>query len=268
MTFPTESQILVARINCTSAYYSARPGLEALVLGIDELINTGFLEVVEHSLLPLKSKVRRLLSHYGAVGGCSAAHEWREKSFDAMNVIYSSAWEYWKGEANISKFPSCKSITHWNTAGNVVEALLGVAWIHLHLPEGHYLDAIYVSDAEQKQAWEFVRAWGPTCQNRTLALEHAIMGMRSIWEACPWIQIGKAHYDHELMQSHLEALRLGFHCGAPFHARRLPVFPAVMHGQVYNENVAQQIQCELEKEFSRGPAPDLNETFRAIRRLA
>ena len=73
--------------------------------------------------------VRRLLSHYGAVGGLVAGHQREHKSYDATNVPYATVWEYWKLEEVYKEFLRCRGITNVNTAGNIMEALLGIAWI-------------------------------------------------------------------------------------------------------------------------------------------
>ena len=92
------------------------------------------------------------VSNYGVVGGCLAGHQWRTRSYDATNVIYASVWEFWKGEEHWAKFPTCRCITHWNAAGNIIEALLGAAWIHPHYQQGQDLDALQLSDAHKDSA--------------------------------------------------------------------------------------------------------------------
>jgi hypothetical protein len=110
--------------NYCEAYPAAQPGLEALNLAVDAMVKGELMAFVENHLLHLPQIVRRLFSHYGVVGGCLSRHQWEESSYDATNVIYSSMWEYWKG--------TCRSNTQLNNVGNIVEVLLGVAWIHLH----------------------------------------------------------------------------------------------------------------------------------------
>ena len=261
MAFPMESQIIKATMECSCAYPAARPGLQDLLVAVNEIVDTNLMALVENELLCLSVKARRLLSHYGAVGGCSAGHNWVDKSYDATNVIYAAVWEYWKGAEHWSQFPSCQKITHWNTAGNIVEALLGVAWIHLHHPQGQDLDAIEVSDAEKEEAWGFVRAWGSQCAVHAPVLEHGIIGMLKVYEACPCIQTCKAAYNNELMQAHLEALRLGFPSGLPFYVRRLPVFPLAIHPQMYPED----IRCELEQELKLIHASESAKSFAIYR---
>ena len=104
-------------MSCSDAFQTAQTGLQALAHAIDRMVQGQLRAFVENNLLDLPEVVRRLLSHYGAVGGCSAGHQWKEKSHDGTNVIYSSVWEYWKGEEHYSKFWKCRSITNWNTAG-------------------------------------------------------------------------------------------------------------------------------------------------------
>jgi hypothetical protein len=247
MALFTEKQFRRAEANCSIGLPSAQPGLQALVVAVDEMINANLLEIVEDHLLCLNEKTRRLLSYYGAVGCCLADQEWAERSYDATHVIYASVWEYWKGEGHWSRFPGCASITNWNSAGNIIEALLGVAWIHIHHRQGQDLDAIQVSDFQQEQAWGFVRAWGAKCAACAPILEHAIIGMNKVWEACPWIQTSKADYNCELVQTHLEALRLGFPSGVPFYVRGLPVFPCCLHKLFYRDDaLLQGLEDELQ----------------------
>ena len=241
MAFLTESAMRNARVNCSDAYPAAQPGLQALDLAVGVMVSGNLMAFVENHLLGLPESVCRLLSHYSAVGGCLAGHQWEERSHDATNVIYAMVWEYWKGEEHFLKFPTCNSIT----AGNIVEALLGVAWIHLHHNEGQDLDALLVSDALKEKASQFVRDWGSKCAAWEPVLEHAINGVHRVWEACPWVQTSKAAYNPELMQKHLQALRLGFPSGLPFHNHRLPVFPLAIHRQMYPEDVLQLLEEEL-----------------------
>ena len=109
MAFLTEPALRNARESCSLAYPASQPGLQDLVVAVDEMVNIKLMAFVEDHLLGLDERVRRLLSHYGAVGGCLAGHQWRTRSYDATNVIYASVWEYWKGEEHWAKFPRVDS---------------------------------------------------------------------------------------------------------------------------------------------------------------
>lgn len=49
----------------------------------------------------------------------------------------------------IAKMATAKMGIVWWDAGNIVEAVLGVAWIHTHHHAAGNLDALVVSDAHQ-----------------------------------------------------------------------------------------------------------------------
>ena len=206
----------VAKANCRNAYPAAKQGLVDLELATSVMTLGGLMNFMEHHVVCLPERVRRLLSHYGAVGGTSAGPNWREQSTDSMNLIYATVWERWKGEEQWEKFHTCRSITHWNTAGNLVELLMGVGFIHRHHREGQVLDAIWVTETQHEQAQDFVRDFGSTIVEWVPIVELAILGMESVWNACPWIQTSKFAYNIQLMQDHLEALRFGFSFGYPF----------------------------------------------------
>ena len=246
MAFITEFDSMTATADCARARPCAQPGLHALVAGVNVMVKDHVMTFVEVYLLSLGEKSRRLLSHYGAVNGCFAGHEWREMSYDANNLIYASVWEYWKGEEHYLGCPTCRNITNCKSAGNILEALLGAAWLHLHHPSAQALDAIYVTDAHQEEARAFVRTWGSLCAFIAPVLEHAIIGMQEIWKACPWIQTTKHAYNRELMQTHLEALRLGFPSGFPFYIRKLPVYPVELHRLKYPEDELRGLHNELQ----------------------
>ena len=140
---------LITTMSCSDAFQTAQTGLQALAHAIDRMVQGQLRAFVENNLLDLPEVVRRLLSHYGAVGGCSAGHQWKEKSHDGTNVIYSSVWEYWKGEEHYSKFWKCRSITNRNTAGKS--------------PRTMPIDKICIQDgfSEPSQKKMFLLKWVP-----------------------------------------------------------------------------------------------------------
>ena len=101
----------------------------------------------------------------------------------------------------------------------------------------------------EEKALQFVRDWGSQCVACAATLELAIIGMLRVWEACPWIQTSRANYNPDLMHTHLEALRLGFSPGHPFHHRSVPVFPLALHGEVYPEEMQEDLKDELHHGF-------------------
>ena len=111
------------------AYPAAQRGLQYLFTAVGDMVDLKIMQFVETNLLQLPERVRRLFSHFGAVRGLDAGYLWAHYSHDATNVVYASVWELWKLEEVSGRFPICRSITNVNTAGNVVEALLGIAWI-------------------------------------------------------------------------------------------------------------------------------------------
>ena len=237
----------LAQANCSNAYPEAKQGLVKLELAMCMMTRGGLMNFMEHYVAQLPEKVRRLLSHYGAVSGLGAGHSWIVQSHDAMNVIYSTVWEHWKGEEACGRFPWCRSIINWNTAGNLLECLMGVGFIHVHHHEGQVLNEISVTETEHEEAQDFVRAFGSTIVEWVPIVELAILGVESVWNACPWIQTTKGAYKIQLMLDHLHALRFGFISGYPFFRRKLPVFP-VMSWHLYPDDVRKQLAEELNRE--------------------
>ena len=211
--------------SCSLAYPAAQQGLQELELAVDKMVTGNLMGIVEHNLLSLLERERRLLSHYGAVRGLAAGGMWQTNSYDATNCIYGSVWEYWKMDTNSQKFPNCHSITNSNTAGNLLEAIMGIAWIHQH--HCGDMDALSVSRACEDNVARFVDEWGLAMHNWVPVLENAIRGVEKVWHACPWIQTTRRNYDSVLAFTHLEALRLGYPSGRPFHIFGIPVLPSL-----------------------------------------
>ena len=130
-------------------YPACQRGLQDLFTAVYHMRDLKMMQWVETKLLNLPEIVRRLFSHFGAVRGYGAGHLWRIYSYDATNVVYASVWELWKLEERSGRFPYCRSITNVNIAGNIVEALLGIAWI--------------LSTNRQAIRWKPV-VWGVTLQ--------------------------------------------------------------------------------------------------------
>ena len=236
----------VAKEYCRNAYPAAKQGLVDLKLATSVMTLGGLMNFMEHHVVCLPERVRRLLSHYGAVSGLSAGHNWMHQSHDAMNIIYSTVWERWKGEEQWEQFHMCRSITNWNTAGNLVELLMGVGFIHCHHPEGQRLDALWVTEPQHEQAQDFVCHCGSTIAQWVPIVERAIKGMERVWSACPWIQTTNWAYDRQLMQCHVEALRLGFMSGKPFFHRG--VFPVISF-HTYPDDIRVELEDELQPQF-------------------
>ena len=122
-----------------NAYPAAQRGLQDLERAVARLVDQKTMQFVETHLLQLHETVRRLFSHFGAVRALAAGHLWPQLSYDATNVVYASVWELWKLEERSKRFPHCRSITNPKSAGNIVEALLGIAWICRHEPKGSFM---------------------------------------------------------------------------------------------------------------------------------
>ena len=122
-----------------NAYPAAQRGLQDLERAVARLVDQKTMQFVETHLLQLHERVRRLFSHFGAVRALAAGHLWPQLSYDATNVVYASVWELWKLEERSKRFPHCRSITNPKSAGNIVEALLGIAWICRHEPQGSFM---------------------------------------------------------------------------------------------------------------------------------
>ena len=116
-----------------------------------------------------------------------------------------------------------------------------------HHREGQVLDAIWVTETQHEQAQDFVRAFGSTIAEWVPIVELAILGMESVWNACPWIQTTKSTYNIQLMLDHLDALRFGFISGYPFFCRKLPVFPVISF-HMYPDDMRQELAEELDRE--------------------
>ena len=83
------------------------------------------LAFVEKHLLDVPERVRRCLSHFGALHGCRFGAAWELGSYDATNCIYGGVWEYWKKDEGDKLHPYCLGITNNKAAGNIIEALCG-----------------------------------------------------------------------------------------------------------------------------------------------
>lgn len=210
-------------VSCQNAHSKAQPGLHVLYNAVSQLVHHSFMTVVEDHFMKLPEIARRLISHYGAKGACAAGNNWKIDSYDATNVVMAMVWECWKAEENAARFPLCRSVSNCNNAGNCMEAMLGAAFLFLHHQK--CLNAIKTSPEVQDQAGRFVRDWGKTCANMVPFLESAISGVEMVCEEFPWIHVTKREYKPELMHTHLQALRLGFCSGLPFHQLQIPVFP-------------------------------------------
>ena len=188
---------------------------------------------VEKYVSQMPERDRRLLSHYGA------AEQWQTNYVDEYNVINAAVWESWKDEEDCEAYPWCRSITSSNMASNILETLLGAAWVWRH-------DTMQSSADEYKHALEFVAQFGSTCAQWDSVLKMAITGVREIFTACPWIAMTGASYDPVLMTDHLDALRFGFLSGCPFNELELAVFPLHSHSEKYSVETLQLLQQAME----------------------
>ena len=91
-----------------------------------------------------------------------------------------------------------------------------------------------------------MRDFGSTIAEWVPIVELAIKGMESVWNACPWIQTTNWAYDRQLMQCHVEALRLGFRSGKPFFHRG--VFPVISFHK-YPDDIRLELEDELQLQF-------------------
>ena len=85
-------------------------------------------------------------------------------------------------------------------------------------------------------AWDFAQTFGDICVQWVPTLELAIEGFQKVWKACPWIQTTRKAYNLKLMQTHLDALRLGFCSGEPFHVRDIGVHPLRRWDKMYGQS--------------------------------
>ena len=136
-----------------------------------------------------------------------------------------------------------------------MEALLGVGWLHLHggselmSPKDVHYWGLNIASA----ACVFVREHGATVLPWVAVLEDAILGYECIWLQCPWIQCISREYKPELQSAHIEALRLGFPSGVPFHSLGIPVLPDELWNRYLSDEVVNQLN-----EATRRPTDQLN----------
>ena len=119
---------------------------------------------------------------------------------------------------------------------------MGLAWIRQH--HCGDLDAIEAPRACKDNVALFAREWGLAMGAWVPFLEDAIQGVEQVWHACPWIQTVKKRYNSELVFQNLEALRLGYPSGRPFHILGIPVFPSL---DFYSVEISRIIGEELEE---------------------
>jgi len=111
-----------ARMNTEYTHPRMRELFMYFEASIQLMVKGKLMDFVEHRLLSLSNRERRLLASYGAV---RSGGDW----FDANNVIYAQVFEYWKSQEVWNRFSSCRQVTELNSAGNIMEAILGTAWL-------------------------------------------------------------------------------------------------------------------------------------------
>ena len=216
---------------------------------IASLMNLQAMDFIEDKIVEgLCREPRKVLSRYGAVGAVAAGHQWHTESFDPTNVIFAMVWEFWLQESHHEKFQSCRNITNCVTAGDILECIMGSAWLwKCHNQEVSERMKAFRKCSASTSCWtyttstgdlsdvlsdheacKFVTAHGLQCGKIVPFLEEAVNAMLAIWKQCPQIQCTRANYNHKLAQSHLDALELGFVSGTPFYDAGVPVLPQNM----------------------------------------
>ncbi len=222
-----------ARFGCHSTPAGCKSHMENLLCSIFVFRDAGLLDYIESSVLRLKEKSRRCLAMYGAVRGLASGSSWQSDSYDASNCIYAGVWTTWKGETPWNKCPTAQGITNINSAGNVMEAMLGVAWLHKHCTARtidefrHYLESddydYFVEVADE--VFPIIDQFGSALMPWVVWLEEAITAYKGVWDANPQIQCTTRNYNAEVQDAHIEAVRFGFPSAFPFLQQQVPVLP-------------------------------------------
>ena len=175
---------------CLRTLPATRPYMESLFQCIYELRGVNLLGFIEQTLLQLRERARRLLAMYGAVHGLASGSSWKSTSYDATNCIYAGVWKMWLMEHPPNQHPWARSITNCNTAGNVMEASLGVVWLHQHCRSRtphefrHYLSCdeyeCYKDVAEE--VFNIIHEFGEALLPWVPWIEGAIIGYKGVWE--------------------------------------------------------------------------------------
>ena len=178
------------------------------------------MEYLEARVLGLSERARRCLASFGAVHGIRSGGDWASGSHDAGNVIYASVWEAWKAELPQHACWYARSVTNVNSAGNILEGVMGAAWIWQHrkaaLQDAASFHSMLVAEnltafhdivtdaflSEVAQVGSGLVDWVPW-------LEQAILSYEAIYSLHPGMQCTRKTYDAARQYTHLEAVRLG-----------------------------------------------------------
>ena len=180
------------------------------------------------------------LASFGAVNGMASGRDWASLSLDAGNAVYAGVWEAWKAELDWQACPTAASISNVNTAGNVLEAMMGAAWLSefegpaaggalrdaasfLHLLAVEKLH--HFNDVVSNGFLFNVINLGAILQPWIPLLECAILAYAAIYREHPGMHCTRKTYDPEIQYKHFEAVRLGHPDGWEFHTNGSPPAP-------------------------------------------
>ena len=240
LSWTRNSLTAIAAQNCENAHPDVKPALEEIELCTLMLVEVKFFEFIDATLYQSPNDVRRLLSHFGAVRGLELAENWREGSHDAGNIIYAGLWSTMMGGADNSL--ACQNLHGYNNAGHMMEAMLGIAWLHgwmSYLGPFGYGAALgdtrpRTTEMLKEHISTTMRGWvemtGDTLDTAinlvitlgcamyavTPHLERALGAYAAVYHRCPWIQTTKRNYNYVRQREHVEALRHGYSSAAVF----------------------------------------------------
>ena len=172
------------------------------------------------------------IASFGAVNGLASGVDWYLHGTDRGDVTYAGVWEAWKSQVPQSLCPTPESVTNANSAGNAIEAVMGVAWLRVHEERlagvksfscmlhaerlGYFNDAVTSAFLlKARRAGEALWRWVPV-------LERAILTYAGICVRAPELHCTRRTYDATLQYARLEAVRFG----RPLSERRSNSCPA------------------------------------------
>ena len=214
--------------------------METLQWATDVLCKMGLFETLEVHFFKVPECVRRTLSRFGAIDGVTAGLDWRTKSHDGGNICYAGTWSFMMLSAP-ETLHVCQAVKSLKNAGNTMEALFGIAWLHGWMYDFGELErpkrvelledeikkyrAYGVTDQDLTTAVNLVLEFGCYFYALTPCVESAVKAYTGIYNKIAWIQTTNALYNSETQRQHFEALLQGFGSADVFLNQGLPVFP-------------------------------------------
>ena len=216
-----------AVIDCTFTAPHVRGHMMTLFKCILCFRDARLMEFLEARVLGLSERARRCLASFGAVHGFRSGPEWASSSHDAGNVCYAGVWEAWKAELPHDACWHARRVTNANSAGNILEGVMGAVWIWQHrrptlqdaasfhlMLEAEKLT--YFHDIVTDAFLSAVAQVGSNLVDWVPWLESAVLSYEAIYSLHPGMQCTRKTYDPARQYTHLDAVRLGHPDGWPF----------------------------------------------------